>query len=160
MHGIDKAFSFEPAEVQVEASFVFFKNRECLLPIELQKNWYGKKVYVLNEVFIRLKEWKCDVDGALERFLDDEEMYMDFLHQIAEEESVAKLGAAIEAGDAQAAFDCAHTLKGVHGNMGLTPLYLLDIEIVEPLRAGSFAGVQDHYAKLVAENDKLKDILK
>ncbi|WP_207645101.1 hypothetical protein [Emergencia timonensis] len=33
MHGIDKAFSFEPAEVQVEASFVFFRNREYLLSI-------------------------------------------------------------------------------------------------------------------------------
>lgn len=115
---------------------------------------------MVNELFGRLKTWGCDVDGALERFLGDEEMYMDFLHQIAEEVSVVKLGEAIEAGDVQGAFDCAHTLKGVHGNMGLTPLYLLDIEIVEPLRTGSFDGVQDHYRKLVAENEKLKDILK
>ena len=41
---------------------------------------------MLNDVFKQMKEWKCDVEGALERFLDDEEMYMDFLHQIAEEE--------------------------------------------------------------------------
>ena len=47
----------------------------------------------------------------LERFLDDEEMYMDFLHQIAEEEAIVKLGKAIDAGDIQLAFDYAHTLK-------------------------------------------------
>lgn len=115
---------------------------------------------MLNEVFERLKEWKCDVDGALERFLGDEEMYMDFLHQIVDEESLLKLGKALDEGNAQAAFDCAHTLKGVHGNMGLTPLYLLDIEIVEPLRKGSFETVKENYDKLVAENEKLKDILK
>ena len=45
---------------------------------------------MLNDVFKQMKEWKCDVEGALERFLDDEEMYMDFLHQIAEEEPNGK----------------------------------------------------------------------
>ncbi len=66
---------------------------------------------MLNDVFKQMKEWKCDVEGALERFLDDEEMYMDFLHQIAEEEAIVKLGKAIDAGDIQLAFDYAHTLK-------------------------------------------------
>ena len=115
---------------------------------------------MFNDVFKQMEEWKCDVEGALERFLDDEEMYMDFLHQIAEEEAIVKLGKAIDAGDIQLAFDYAHTLKGVHGNMGLTPLYLLDIEIVEPLREGTFETVKENYQKLVAENEKLKEILR
>lgn len=113
----------------------------------------------MNPVFDRLRAWNCDVDGALERFLDDEEMYLDFLNQITEEEAVGRLGEAIGRGDVQAAFDLAHTLKGVHGNMGLTPLYNLDIEIVEPLRAGSFDGVAENYSKLIAENEKLKQLL-
>ena len=29
--------------------------------------------------------------------------------------------------------------------MGLTPLYLLDIEIVEPLREGTFETVKENY---------------
>ena len=114
----------------------------------------------MKEVFGQLRAWGCDVDGALERFLDDEEMYMDFLHQIAGEETITKLGEAIDAEDAQRAFDCAHTLKGVHGNMGLTPLYLLDHQIVEPLRKGSFQKVKENYEKLIAENEKLKNILR
>lgn len=114
----------------------------------------------MNSVFERLKEWNCDVDGALERFLDDEEMYLDFLNQIAEEATIVHLGKAIDEGDAQSAFDFAHTLKGVHGNMGLTPLYNLDLEIVEPLRAGTFDHVKENYNKLIAENEKLKGFLR
>ena len=34
------------------------------------------------------------------------------------------------------AFEAAHTLKGVTGNMGLTPLYDAVCTIVEPLRTG------------------------
>ena len=54
---------------------------------------------MLNDVFEQLREWNCDVNGALERFLNDEEMYLDFLHQIAEEASIVKLGKAIDEGD-------------------------------------------------------------
>ena len=42
---------------------------------------------------------------------------------------------AIDSGNLEAAFDAAHTLKGVVGNMGLTPLYKAVCDIVQPLRA-------------------------
>lgn len=154
-----KAFSFRPVEKRVEAALLFLKIETACYQSSAQK-WYREKVYVLNDVFDQLREWNCDVTGALERFLNDEEMYLDFLHQIAEEASIVKLGKAIDEGDVQSAFDCAHTLKGVHGNMGLTPLYHLDIEIVEPLREGTFESVKENYDKLVAENEKLKEILR
>lgn len=44
------------------------------------------------------------------------------------------LGAAIENQEWRAAFEAAHTLKGVTGNMGLDPLYDAVCNIVEPLR--------------------------
>ena len=39
------------------------------------------------------------------------------------------------------AFEAAHTLKGVTGNMGLTPLYDAVCTIVEPLRTGRTGGL-------------------
>ena len=48
----------------------------------------------------------------------------------------AGLGEALAAKDVDTAFRHAHTLKGLIANMGLTPLYDLAVQIVEPLRAG------------------------
>ena len=43
-----------------------------------------------------LKEWKCDVEGALERFLDDEELYLQCLNIFSTDENFAKLKEYIE----------------------------------------------------------------
>ena len=88
-----------------------------------------------------LRDWGCDVDGALERMLGDEELYLECLSMLLEDEGFDALGAALEQGDAAAAFDCAHALKGVLANLGLTPLLDQVEKIVEPLRAGLIDGL-------------------
>jgi hypothetical protein len=72
----------------------------------------------------------------LPRFLDDKDLYCNFVRQVAEEESFPLLGEAIAKADAKAAFEKAHELKGVLANMSLTPLFNTVVEIVEPLRGG------------------------
>lgn len=96
----------------------------------------------------KLYAWGCDVDSALPRFLDDKDLYCNFVRQVAEEESFPLLGDAIKKGDAKLAFEKAHELKGVLANMSLTPLYNLVVEIVEPLRAGKWSGVEENYQRL------------
>ena len=39
------------------------------------------------EVLEKLRAWGCDLDGALERFLGDEELYKSCLPMVAEDES-------------------------------------------------------------------------
>ena len=77
----------------------------------------------MSEFLDRLKNWGCDVDGAMERMLNDEEFYMECLQQTADDAEFEKLGEVLARRDVQASFDAAHTLKGVLANMGLTPLY-------------------------------------
>lgn len=98
-----------------------------------------------------LVNWGCDIPSALPRFLDDKGMYVMFVKQVVDEPSFGLLGQAIEAGDAKAAFEKAHELKGVVANMSLTPIYAIVVTIVEPLRAGKWTGVKENYAKLVTE---------
>ena len=62
-----------------------------------------------------------------------------------QDENMQKLGAALANRDYTAAFEAAHTLKGVVGNMGLTPLYEAVCVIVEPLRSRE---CRDDYAAL------------
>lgn len=75
-------------------------------------------------------------EETMERFLHKETMYLKFLNLFFEDESLKKLESTLEVSDWKGAFEAAHALKGVSGNMGLAPLYRGVCEIVEPLRAG------------------------
>lgn len=110
-------------------------------------------------VFQVLQKWGCDVDGALERFLDDKELYMTCLQIVTTDDNFTKLGVALEEQDVSNAFDYAHTLKGVFANLGLTPMFEIAEQIVEPLRAGSVSNLKEPYEKLLLLNEQLKEFL-
>ena len=107
----------------------------------------------MKELFVKLKEAECDVEGALARFLDDEELYEQFYGELLNDEAFAKLGLALEERRITDAFEYAHTLKGIIGNMGLTPLFETVCEIVEPLRVGSMDGVLVKYYELLKQRE-------
>ncbi len=82
-----------------------------------------------------LADWGCDVGGALERLADDEALYITCLQMFTTDAGFAELRAALDKQDMPAAFDAAHTLKGVSANLGLTPLSAAIALLVEDLRA-------------------------
>jgi hypothetical protein len=61
--------------------------------------------------------------------------YIRLAGMILQEENFDKLEQALAAGDLKEAFSAAHALKGVTGNLALTPLYEPVQEITELLRA-------------------------
>ncbi len=75
-----------------------------------------------------------DNSAAMGRFFGNEGMYLRFLDMFFQDESFQQLENALDAGDLKDAFAAAHTLKGVAGNMGLTPFYKAVCVIVERLR--------------------------
>lgn len=81
------------------------------------------------------ERYGADYTVTMERFMFREEMYLRFLNMMLEDENFLKLKTALEADDLEAAFEAAHTLKGVSANMGLTPLYEKVCGVVEPLRS-------------------------
>ena len=114
----------------------------------------------MEKLYGELRKWGCDVDGALERVVGDEELYRDCLQSIAHDEAFFALGDALRAGDVDRAFDHAHTLKGVLANLGLTPLYDIVVRVVEPLRAKRVDGVMEEYDKLLVARERLEAIIK
>ena len=110
-------------------------------------------------IFQALEEWGCDVEGALDRFLDDKELYVTCLQTVVADANFGKLGASLEEQNVSQAFDYAHTLKGVFANLGLTPMFAIVETIVEPLRAGVGKDLEMPYEQLLASNEKLKRIL-
>lgn len=113
----------------------------------------------MEEVFKKLEEWGCDVEGALERFLDDKDLYMTCLETVITDRNFDKLGVALDERNVLEAFDCAHTLKGVFANLGLTPMFSVVETIVEPLRGGLVYNLDENYKELLASNEQLKGIL-
>lgn len=76
----------------------------------------------------------ADYNSTMARFMGKEAMYLKFLDMLFKDDNLEKLGTALEQQDYEAAFAAAHTLKGVVGNMGLTPLFNAVCAIVESLR--------------------------
>lgn len=106
-----------------------------------------------------LKSWGCDIDGAMERFIGDEELYETCLHTVLEDKAFAGLETALREGKTEEAFDCAHTLKGVLANMGLTPMLDIVVRIVEPLRAGRVENLLPLYEELSAAKARLAELV-
>ena len=113
----------------------------------------------METILDELKEWGCDIEGAMARFLDDTELYLTCLDTVVTDSAFVKLGEALAERDVKVAFDSAHTLKGVFANMGLTPMLRIVECIVEPLRDGIIDDLMNDYHKLLEMNEFLKDIL-
>lgn len=113
----------------------------------------------MNTVITKLADWGCDIECIKTRFLGDEDFYLSLLPLAVNEENVDNLVAAINRGDASAAFECAHALKGAMGNMGLTPLFNPASEITELLRDRQMCDVSRLITRLLTARDELKKIL-
>ncbi|MDD3194048.1 MAG: Hpt domain-containing protein [Oscillospiraceae bacterium] len=107
----------------------------------------------------KLHDWGCDTNAAMDRMLGDEDFYLECLCSIPADKNFELLTAALERQDVQTAFECAHTLKGVLANLGLTPMYQKTIEIVEPLRAGDSRALLGKAAALTEMKNHLAEIL-
>ena len=73
--------------------------------------------------------------------------------------SVKEAQVVVEAGDKDAAFEAAHQLKGVLGNLALTPMYEPVAEMTELLRARADAEYMVFVDKIEAQKKILEDMV-
>ena len=92
----------------------------------------------------------ADYDGGLELCMNNEEFYFKMI-----------LKKNLDDKNLDAAFEDAHALKGVAGNLHLTPLFKAVEEIVEPLRArDSEADYQSMYSAIDSQLQVFREIAK
>ena len=106
-----------------------------------------------------LQAYGVDLAETMDRFVDDEELYVSCLEEFRTEPSFDHLRSALDNGDMEAAFDAAHTLKGVTGNLGFTPLFNAVCPMVETLRSGANEGLEEKYNAIMAEKARVDAIL-
>lgn len=88
----------------------------------------------------QLKACGANAGEGLARCLNNEAFYLRMVGMGLGDKNFDRLREAVAAGDAREAFEAAHALKGVMGNLALTPLYASLSELTERLRGQEEIG--------------------
>ena len=103
-----------------------------------------------------LKEYGANVEEGLKRCLNNEAFYIRLVGIAAADEGFDRLAKQVQDGALSDAFDTAHALKGVVGNLFLTPLYEPVSEITELLRAKKEVDYSGLVGQILEQRDRLK----
>ena len=102
-----------------------------------------------------LKAYGANVEEGLARCLNKEDFYLKMVNLGLKDERFEKLGDILASKDLDAAFEAVHALKGVIGNLALTPLYEPINKMTELLRARTDTDYSELAAEVKAQRDKI-----
>ena len=99
----------------------------------------------------------CGANTAegLGRCMNNEAFYLRLVNMALDDAGFGKLAEAVASSDKKAGFEAAHALKGVMGNLALTPIYAPVSEMTELLRASADADYQSYLDKILAARNKM-----
>ena len=107
----------------------------------------------------KLQEFGVDTKEGLTRCMNMEAFYFKMIKMGLSDGHFESLGASLEAGNLEEAFEAAHALKGVIGNLALSPIYEPLAEMTEMLRAGKEADYITMYKPIKEMRDELYERL-
>ncbi|MBQ6335370.1 MAG: Hpt domain-containing protein [Erysipelotrichaceae bacterium] len=107
-----------------------------------------------------LRAYGADVDKGLNLCMNNEDFYLRMVSMILNEASFDQLAKAIGDNDLEEAFKVSHALKGVSGNLALTPLYDKVEEITELLRAHTQMDYSEMLEGILKEKQALEEMAK
>lgn len=105
-----------------------------------------------------LKAYGANVKEGVSRCLDDEDFYIDLVKSVIPDERLDELEKYIEAKDFDKAFEVAHALKGMYGNISITPIYEPVCEITELLRERKDTDYSLYLRKAKEQKQKLVEL--
>lgn len=102
-----------------------------------------------------LKDAGVDVDGLMERMMNNEGLADRLLNKFLEDKNYGLLNAAVAQHDGAAAVAAAHGLKGTCGNLSLSVLYGLFTRQVQLFREDDWDGAVALMPEIAAAYDKV-----
>ena len=105
-----------------------------------------------------LRSFGANVDEGLERCMGMEDFYMEMIELGLSDERFDQLGPVLDSGNLEESFEVVHALKGVIGNLALTPLYDTICEITEHLRANENIDYKPLYTKLIEQRNTIRNL--
>ena len=110
----------------------------------------------MSKLLDSMAAYGADTEGVLDRFMDDEELYATCLEEFVETTDLESLRNYIDTKDYDNAFEVVHALKGVSGNLGLSPLFTDACVLVEALRAKEYGDIESQYKDVY---DRMQEFL-
>ena len=105
-----------------------------------------------------LRDFGANVEEGLERCMGMEDFYLEMIELGLSDERFENLGPQLDAGNLEDSFETVHALKGVIGNLALTPLYETICEITEHLRAKEDIDYKPLYDKLLEQRKQILEL--
>lgn len=107
----------------------------------------------------KLKALGADAQEGLARCMGNEQFYLMLIEKALSDDSVERLEEAVKQGDLESGFEIAHSLKGVFGNLSLTPLYDAVVEITELLRNKTDTDYSTYIEKIVSIKKQFDELI-
>lgn len=107
-----------------------------------------------------LRSIDVDVENTMSRFMDNEALFKKFLLKFPKDNNINALKDQINNKEYDLAASTTHTLKGVTGNLGITPLFTRFTKMVDDLRKNEYSNLEQLYSEIVDYYGKLCDLLK
>jgi len=105
-----------------------------------------------------LKIYGANTDEALSRLMGNEAFYLALIPRVFEDSNFKALSDGIAEGDLDKAFDAAHSLKGVLGNLELTPILKPMLEITELLRHRENVDYSPYLEEIFRQKEALEKL--
>ena len=106
----------------------------------------------------KLDSFGADTKDGVNRCCGMQTFYIDLVKRVPGDENFRILEESVENKDYKAAFEAAHALKGVLGNLSITCMYDKCSYITEKLRGGEDADYRHEVAALLRLRDGLSEI--
>lgn len=103
----------------------------------------------------KLRMFGADTDDGLKRCMNNETFYLMLVNKAMQDDSYDRLKQAVDAGDLERGFEIAHALKGVTGNLSLTPIRKPVTEITELLRNRADTDYSPYLDEILARRSEL-----
>lgn len=106
----------------------------------------------------KLKAYGARVDEGLSRCMNNEAFYLRLVNMALGDASFDRLEKAVESGNISDIFEASHALKGMLGNLALSPIVDAVSEMTELARGGAEADYAALWEKVRADRELLKTL--
>ncbi len=106
-----------------------------------------------------LRSYGANVDEGIKRCVNNEEFYLEMVNKALSDPYFDRLVRSVGENNLDDAFEVAHALKGVLGNLELTPIFEPVSEMVELLRNRTDTDYTSYLDKIKEKKDELVNLI-
>lgn len=107
-----------------------------------------------------MEKLDINIEVTLNRFMNNEGMYLRFLRKSADDPTFAMLSKAVETKDYKEIEINAHTLKGVAGNLGFEELMDSCAKLVADVRTEKYESIEEEFSKTAEIYGKIIEVIR